>query len=140
MEQEKDFLEREIQRLSFVLKALIEKIVKVSERDSQGSTLEEVDISLKKEFGFSLKSFGEFDKPNLIIKMREIPPSQIDELTGLLYLMLKNSNKSYFNTSESKIKSIDNTISLLHYKNHESSTFSLERTRLESNLRLLKNA
>lgn len=76
MEQEKDFLEREIQRLSFVLKALIEKIVKVSERDSQGSTLEEVDISLKKEYGFSLKSFGEFDKPNLIIKMREIPPSQ----------------------------------------------------------------
>ena len=49
MEQEKDFLEREIQRLSLVLKTLTGKIIK-SGPEAQDEVFEDVNNSLREEF------------------------------------------------------------------------------------------
>jgi hypothetical protein len=136
MEQEKDFLEREIQRLSLVLKTLTDRVLKI-EPEGNDSDFEDVNNSLKEEFGFSIESFGELEQPDLIIKIKEFHHFQIDELAELLYLMVKSPNAKW-KTQGSKIKSINNITFLIEYLNQHSTTFSLDRMRLESSLRLLK--
>ena len=136
MEQEKDFLEREIQRLSLVLKTLTGRVLKI-DPEGHDSDFEDVNNSLKEEFGFSIESFGELEQPVLINKIKEFQHFQVDELIELLYLMVKSLNTEW-KTHGAKIKSINNITFLIEYLNQHSTTFSLERMRLESSLRSLK--
>lgn len=136
MEQEKDFLEREIQRLSLVLKTLTSRVLKI-DTEGHDSDFEDVNNSLKEEFGFTIESFGEIEYPVLINELKEFQHFQVDELVELLYLMVKSPSTEW-KTHGAKIKSINNITFLIEYLNQHSTTFSLERMRLESSLRSLK--
>lgn len=130
MQQSKDFLEREIEKLSLLLNNLLNKLSDIKPEE-QDKTLEEINTALKEEFGISMEEFYALDQTELAIKLKNIHHTNLDKIAGLYYLMMQNSEESKFKALLSKPKTINNIIFLLDYAEKRSSTFSYERMNLK---------
>jgi len=137
MQQSKDFLEREIQKLSLLLNTLFNKMSTIKPEE-QDSTLEEINSSLDKEFGLSIEDFHTLKQPELVIKLKNIHHTNLDKIAQLVHLMAQNSENSKFEFLLSKPKTIDNIIFLLDYAAQQSATFSFERMNLKAALQKQK--
>jgi hypothetical protein len=133
MEQSKDFLVREIQKLSLLLNTLLSKMNTIKPEE-QDNTLDEINNSLDKEFGLSIGDFPALEQPELAIKLKNIDHTNVDKIARLVHLMAQNSENSKFEFLLSKPKTIDNIIFLVDYSAQQSSTFSFERMNLKAAL------
>ncbi|MBI6119312.1 hypothetical protein [Salegentibacter maritimus] len=137
MQHSKDFLEREIQKLSLLLNSLLNELSGIKPEE-QDKTLEEINTALKAEFRISIKDISNLDQAELITKLKKIHHTNLDKMVELYYLMIQNSEESRFQKLLSKPKTIDNIIFLLDYAEKQSSIFSYERMNLKTALRELK--
>ena len=137
MQQSRDFLEREIEKLSLLLNSLLNKLndTKLEEQDK---SLEEINTSLQEEFGLSIEDFYTLDQAAMATKLKHIHHTNLDKMAELYYLMIENSEESKCKALLSSSKTIDNIIFMLDCASEKSATFSYERMNLKTALQKLK--
>jgi hypothetical protein len=131
MEVEKDFIKREIQRLTLLLSALIEKISGLSSKNTK-SGIEEVNKALKNEFDLTLLKITKMNNSNLLKHITELHESHIEKLAELMHeIVLKiELSDSNYNKREIALKGI----LLINFLNEKSKTFSLKRRNIKNTL------
>ena len=83
MQQEKDFIKREIQRLSIFLSKLIGSLQEIEENDIK-SELDQISNELKGELGFDLNDIENMDDTTLIEKIKNLNELNVEQLAFLL--------------------------------------------------------
>ena len=90
MEQSKDYLEREIEKLGLVLAGLIEKISSLSPNQANDE-IDEVNQALKEEFDFNISELITMEDSDFISHISKLHDSHIEHLAQLLYHLSKKS-------------------------------------------------
>jgi hypothetical protein len=132
MEVEKDFIKREIQRLTLLLGVLIEKISGLSSNNVK-SGIDEINKALKTEFDLTLLKITEMDNSKLSKHITELHESHIEKLAELMHeIVLKiELSDSNYNKKEIALKGI----LLIDFLNEKSKTFSIKRSNIKNTLR-----
>jgi len=130
MQQSKDYLEREIERLSVLLIGLIEKISGSKSENTQDE-LDEVSQALKGELDLSVSEISQIESSELLNHLSNLQESHIQQLVELLYQLYVKSEQLDMNKS----KIAEKAILLIDYLNENSNTFSLERMNMKDKLK-----
>jgi hypothetical protein len=130
MQQSKDYLEREIERLSVLLIGLIEKISGSKSENTQDE-LDEVSQALKGELDLSVSEISQIESSELLNHLSNLQESHIQQLVELLYQLYVKSEQLDMNKS----KIAEKAILLIDYLNENSNIFSLERMDMKNELK-----
>jgi hypothetical protein len=130
MQQSKDYLMREIERLSVLLIGLIEKISGSKSENTQDN-LDEVSQALKCELDLSISEISQIESSELLNHLSNLQESHIQQLVELLYQLYVKSEQ--LNMNKSKIAK--KAILLIDYLNEKSNIFSLERMDMKNELK-----
>lgn len=130
MQQSKDYLEREIERLSVLLIGLIEKISGSKSENTQDD-LDEVSQALKGELDLSISEISQIESSELLNHLSNLQESHIQQLVELLYQLYVKSEQLDMNKS----KIAEKAILLIDYLNENSNIFSLERMDMKNELK-----
>lgn len=84
MQQSKDYLEREIEKLSMLLISLIQKVTGLSS-NSVSDELDEIDTSLQSELDLNLSKISEMKTEEFLDHISSLHLSHIEHLSELLY-------------------------------------------------------
>ncbi|MDT0651853.1 hypothetical protein [Autumnicola edwardsiae] len=133
MEQSKDFIEREIQKLTLLITMLIGK-VNGNEPEDFDETLKEVNEELEEQFGFQLEELEEMDNQKLLMKLNSGNELTIDAFTKLLHQIIFTKDQIRRETTLNVEKLADKALFLLNYMDKTSSTFSMERMKMKEDL------
>ena len=128
MQQEKDFIKREIQRLTLFLNKLIGSLQETDTEDVMNE-LEQVGAELKSEFGYDLNEIEHMDDQALIEKFKSLNENNIEQLAILLAIVEEKTANRYQNTNL-----IRKAIVLLEHVDSVSETFSIKRMELKIKL------
>lgn len=130
MQQEKDFIEREIKKLVLFLTKLIGRVELLSSKKVE-KELSELDISLKNKFNFTLLEIIEMENFSFTACISKLHESHIEKLAELIYVVVKKTkNSKVYNTKELATKGV----LALEHLNEKSTTFSISRMQLKKNL------
>ena len=134
MQQSKDYFEREeIEKLTMLLKNLIEKVTGLSHAPTQ-TDIDDINKTLEREFDISISQICEMNSEDLIQRFTKLDQAPADQLTKLLYQLAIKTNKSeYF---DKKILA-NKTCILIDTLNQSSGTFSMERMQMIDRLKQL---
>ena len=122
MRQHKDFIEREIEKLTLLLQSLIEKVSGLSFVITK-TDIDEVDKIFKYEFDLNIHQICKMDSKDFIQKFSKLHHKPAEQLTRLLYqLVIRVKNSQSFD----KKLLAEKTIILIDVLNQNSSTFSIE--------------
>jgi hypothetical protein len=130
MQQSKDYLMREIERLSVLLIGLIEKISGSKSENTQDD-LDKVSQALKGERDLSISEISQMESSELLNHLSNLQESHIQQLVGLLCQFYVKSEQLDMNKS----KIAEKAILLINYLNENSNTFSLERMNMKDKLK-----
>lgn len=130
MQQSKDYLEREIERLSVLLIGLIEKISGSKSENTQDD-LDEVSQALKGELDLSVSEISQIESSELLNHLSNLQESHIQQLVELLYQLYVKSEQLDMNKS----KIAEKAILLIDYLNENLNIFSLERMDMKNELK-----
>ena len=84
MEVEKDFIKREIQRLTLLLKSLIEKVSGLNSNSGK-SGIEDINEALKSEFDLTLRDLTQMENSELLKQIEKLHHSHTEKLAELMY-------------------------------------------------------
>jgi len=133
MQQETDFILREVQRLTHFISNLISNISTMNTNDIEDG-IKETDDFIRKEWKFSFKDIILMSKKDFLIKLKNTPDIHLEKLAKLLFLLIikgrKNSNLINYDWNELTSKAII----LLNNLDERSKIFSIERMQLKSTL------
>ena len=134
MQQSKDYFEREeIEKLTFLLKNLIEKVTGLSYTPTQ-TDIDEINKTLEQEFDISISQICEMNSEDLTQRFTKLDHAPAEQLTKLLYqLAIKTDESEYFD----KKALANKTCILIDTLNQNSSTFSMERVQMINRLKQL---
>jgi len=127
MEQGKDYIEREIQRLSLVLSHLISKAFGLFPENSELG-IQNIESDLKNEFDLSLRELSQMNNSELLDTIHRLHNSHIEQLVELIVILVKNSSSYPANKLASK------GLLMLNYLEKHSEIFSLKRVSLKNQL------
>ena len=134
--EQRDFLMREIERLSQILSKLISKVSGLKAVDFQ-VIIKEVNDTLYTEFDLNLDSIIAIDKPNLLAKIKDTDRVNLELLTSLLAQIIEKiqdlEKQSDYDIAELSKKAIV----LIEYIDEHTKTFSMERMNLKKKLELI---
>lgn len=131
MEQRKDFIEREIQKLTLMMIKLINQISGANLNDFEIGIKETNDI-LKSQFDLTIDEISNMQDFKLIEKISDLQEIHIEKLVELLNEIIKKNDliKTEKIINENKI--IKKTLFLIEYIDKNSNTFSLERLKIKN--------
>ena len=138
MEVKKDFIEREIQKLTLLLIDLIDKIKGLNSNNAE-SGIQETNKVLKSEFDLTLREIIQMENSELLKYITDLHELHIEKLTELIYEVVR---KIYLSDSElskkqEKEKLVQKSILLLNYLDEKSNIFSIKRMELKNALQAL---
>lgn len=128
MQQEKDFIQREIQRLTLLLNKLIGKALGL-DIDGFDQGIQNIESDLKSEFDLSLREILEMENSELIAHIRELDEQHLEKIAELISILIKNPK------TENRNQLAKKGIVLLYFLDSHSKTFSLKRMELKNTLR-----
>ena len=136
MQQEKDFIEREIQKLANFLKQLIKNFSGKNSIDLDNG-IEKIDLALKDQLDLSIIELVESNNDRFIEKISKLDNQIIDNLSELFYtIIVKSTNLN--NLQDKNIRNmIDKTILMINFLDNNSNIYSLNRVNMENTLRKL---
>ncbi|MGJ8745094.1 hypothetical protein [Polaribacter sp.] len=134
MEVEKDFIKREIQKLILLLNSLIEKISGINSNNAK-SEIGEINEALKSEFDFSLVEIAKMENSDFIEHISKMHESHAEKLSELIYEIVIKTEIVDFGENFKKTKIIKKGITIIHFINENSKTFSLKRMKMLNNLK-----
>ncbi|WP_158844484.1 hypothetical protein [Algibacter sp. L1A34] len=131
MIEEKDFLLREIQRLTLLLKGLISKVEDL-DLENINVGVNEIGEILKTEFGLSLNEISRVSNDDMLKIMQNLDETHFEKLIELIFKLIKkirNSNE-IIDIDESEL--IKKNLFMINLLDENSTTFSLERMNMKS--------
>ena len=126
MSIEKDFIQREIQRLNLLLTGLIKK-VKGLQLNNSPIEIEKTNEVLKSEFNLSLKKLSTIKNSELLKRISELNESHTEKLTELMYEIVINNELPEITEYYDKKKIAENTLLIIDFLNKNSTNFSMNR-------------
>tara|TARA_Y100000815_G_C13282991_1_gene477683 strand:+ start:604 stop:999 length:396 start_codon:yes stop_codon:yes gene_type:complete len=127
MQEEKDYFQREIQRLAFLLKELIGKALRLrSNNFEQG--IQNIESDLKNEFDLTLRELSEMKNSELTKKISGLNELHLEKLAGLITVVSGNSQNVFGKRIAKK------GILILEYLDNHTKTFSMKRMELKNTL------
>lgn len=127
MQQEKDYIKREIEKLLLFLKKLVDKISSGNSTEIETSDLKaipsELNFNLTKIISISLENFSE--------EVKELDSSILEELTNLFVSLAKKSS------NKNKEIHLKKALILLNLIDEKDKTFSFERIALKQEIERL---
>ncbi|UJH66825.1 hypothetical protein [Allomuricauda sp. SCSIO 65647] len=130
MQQEKDYLQREIERMTLFLKTLLRRVAGLNDENFRPE-YDQLEKELKEELNFSLNDLYILDQETFEEKLKELHLSHIEKLVELVCEVLKR-DRAFRLSQKNKIAA--NTIVMLDYIDKKSSTYSLTRQHLRTSL------
>ncbi len=133
MEIEKDFLKREIQRLTLLITSLIEKISGLNANTAQ-SGIEQINETLISEFDLTLQKIAVMEDSALLKEITDLHESHILKLTEVIYEIIKSPVISDLIKRYEKKKLAQKTILLIDFLDERSKVFSMKRMNIKKAL------
>ncbi|MEM6516032.1 MAG: hypothetical protein AAF688_07595 [Bacteroidota bacterium] len=127
MQQEKDYLLREVQRLSFVLSQLILKAIG-KKSNGLDQDFESIEQTLRTEFDFDLTELAKMDKMQFNTLMSSLNESHLEKLAELIYHVVENSNQLL------RHELLEKGLLILEFLEENSQLFSIKRMQLKNKL------
>ncbi|GAA4281637.1 hypothetical protein [Gaetbulibacter aestuarii] len=128
---EKDFMERELKKLVLLLTGLIEQVGGLSSKNAN-ETLPDIDSTIQKEFGFTLRDLSKMGDKDLLENAENLHPSALEKLSELLFTLVTNDAFSKIVTDIDKNELAHKTIVIIDFLNDQSDTFSLQRMQMRA--------
>ena len=133
MEQENDFIKREIQKLAMVLNKLIDKTSSV-DSNSFESVVFETNEKLEAYFGFSLNEISTMENSRLIEEVKRFHSEHFEKLIELIYQTIQKSEE-FKKDFDFEIKELSNKLLLMiDIVDEKSNSFSVERMNMKRQL------
>ena len=128
MQQEKDFIKREIQRLTIFLSKLIGQIQDTKENGFE-QELDQLGLELKNEFDFDIYEVLTIAEKELLEKVEKFNEVNVAQLAQLFVTVADK-----YEVGEKKDIMIKKALALLNHIDSISNTFSLQRMELKNKL------
>lgn len=133
MEQRKDLILREIEKLSLFLKKLINSLTGASLNDIE-TDIKLTSEALKTELDLSITEIIEIKNKDFITKLNDIHETNIQILAELICEIVKKLDKAENEYGFDKKKLASKAILLIDYLDKNSKTFSINRMNLKNEL------
>ena len=127
MQEEKDFIKREIQKLTLVFKKLTGLIIKIEPKNIE-TELTTIESNLKKTINLTLKEISEMSEAEFIEKIKIFDEQNLEQLLELMHAIIVKSQK------KPKLNLAKKGIVIADYLDKNSKTFSLKRHDLKNTL------
>ena len=136
MKQENDYIKREIQKLTFALKKLIDKTVSADVNNVE-AVMFETNEELKEYFGLSLNEIAIAENSKLMTRVENFHEEHIEKLIELIYKTLQKSEEFEFELNFEKKELSNKLLLMIDFANEKSKSFSVERMNMKT--QLIKN-
>ncbi|NJB35284.1 hypothetical protein [Croceivirga sp. JEA036] len=123
MQQEKDFIQREIQRLTLLIAKLLERALAMPITETEQET-KAIEATLKAEFGFTLKEILVLEDAIFLNRIKEINHEHLEKLAELISVIVQKELKDFDQSLAVK------GLALLDYVDSVTQTFSFKRMEL----------
>ena len=133
MQQESDYLLREVKKLILFITNLISNL-KTSNKDALENVIRETDDSIRKKWGISLKEIASIIGCDFINKFNELQEVPIEKLAELLNVFIKKSAELEVNEHFNRKELAKKGILLINILNDKSKTYSIKRMELKKEL------
>lgn len=127
MQQENDFIEREIQRLNLLLAKLVARALGIKVHSAE-KEMQSIENNLKKEFDLNLTELSTMEDLELKERLKEWHEEHLEKLAALIVNVVENENTRFGKQLACK------GIVILEYLDSVSKTFSMKRMQLKRNL------
>ena len=138
MKQENDYIKREIQKLTFALKKLIDKTVSADVNNVE-AVMFETNEELKEYFGLSLNEIAIAENSKLMTRVENFHEEHIEKLIELIYKTLQKSEEFEFELNFEKKELSNKLLLMIDFANEKSKSFSVVRMNMKSQL-IIKNS
>ena len=133
MQQESDYLLREVKKLILFITNLISNL-NTSNKDALENVIRETDDSIRKKWGISLKEIASITGCDFINKFNELQEVPIEKLAELLNVFMKKSAELEVNEHYNRKELAKKGILLINILNDKSKTYSIKRMELKKEL------
>ena len=133
MEQENDFIKREIQKLAFALMKLMDKTVSPDINNFEAVVFE-TSKKLEEYFGLSLKEISDVTNSELIQKVEGLHQEHLEKLIELLYHTIQKSKEFDIEMNFKNNELSNKLLLLIDLADDRSKSFSIERMNMKSQL------
>ena len=135
--RQQDFLLKEIEKISQVLIALIDKITGLG-ADNFENGIEQIDHSLKEQFDFDILALIELDEGDLLLKLESHSIVNVELLLELIIEIIKKNNLIKDKQQIDSKMLISKGLLIINYLNSKSKDYSIYRNSLHQQLLELK--
>jgi len=133
MQQESDYLLREVKKLILFITNLISNL-NTSNKDALENAIRETNDSIRKKWGISLKEIASITGCDFINKFNELQEVPIEKLAELLNVFIKKSAELEVNEHYNRKELAKKGILLINILNDKSKTYSIKRMELKKEL------
>lgn len=127
MQHEKDFIEREIQRLNLFLKKLIDKVYGLKDTGA-ADEMKQVESALNEEFDLNLSKLAAMKDRKLQEHLKDWNEEHLEKLVELIMAVIENFHSTFGQDLARK------GVVILEYIDSQSNTFSMKRMQLKRDL------
>lgn len=136
--KQKDYVEKEIEKLSLILKKLLSVIIKSTKTEYSNYLADEVNTTLIDKFNLSNIEFEELNSDDLIqilIDKKKISSSHLEDLANIFYNLAKTSTKD----SKKNKSTLKNCLTIYNHLEKSEGIFSFERNQKINEIKHLIN-
>lgn len=130
MQQEKDYLEREIQKLNIFLTNLISKIIGINAQNSSDE-IQNINENLKEQFDFNISEIIKISDNDFYEKIADIHESHLEKIAELIIEFVEQIEIENINSGLDKQQMLLKTIMIIEFLETKSNTFSMRRSALK---------
>lgn len=134
MQQSKDYLEREVEKLSLMLISLIEKVMGLN-ANTASDELDEIDATLQGELDLNLGKVSEMESKEFLDYISDFHETHLKHLSELLYQLVLKTDSQKLNQKLDTPKIAGKAILLIDVLDQKSKTFSIERLQMKEHLK-----
>ena len=134
MQHSKDYLEREIEKLSLMLISLIEKVTGLN-ANTASDELDEIDATMQGELDLNLGKISEMGSKEFLDHISSLHLTHVEQLSELLYRLVLKTKSSNLNQSYDNSKIAKKAILLINVLEEKSKIFSMKRLEMKEHLK-----
>ncbi|MDA9316634.1 hypothetical protein N9Q58_01825 [Polaribacter sp.] len=133
MEQESDYILREVKKLTLFITNLISNL-NTSNKDELDNGIRETDDFIRKKWGISLKEITSISPFDFTKKFKELEEIHLEKLAELLNVFIKKIATLDMNKQYNGKELVKKGILLINILNDKSKTYSIKRMELKKEL------
>jgi|TARA_B110000285_G_C15010849_1_gene556361 hypothetical protein len=131
MEQETDYILREVKRLTTFISNLISNVSTLNSNEVE-SGIKETDDFIRKEWNLSFKEIISLTEFEFINRLKELPEVHLEKLAELLSEITKKINTTELENKYNKNELVNKGIFLIDNINEKSKVYSMKRMEIKN--------